>query len=94
MTNTSGVPSFIKSSDDLAERRLLGRNRLIQTLSQYREQIGKSDLRVGQLIMNAMIWGQRGEDPYFIEDDELAYLIERYLYQQRPAPPGAWVDGA
>lgn len=37
------------------------------------------DLRVGQIIANAMIVGGWQNDPFYIENDELASLIEKEL---------------
>lgn len=44
------------------------------------------DLRVGQMIANVLALSGRGSDPFYIENDRLAELLEREIAKG----PGAW----
>lgn len=39
----------------------------------------QSDMRVGQFIINAVSTFTASQDPYFMEDEELAGALESYL---------------
>lgn len=74
-TCSAGYSMRRKTISDFQRRRNIGQARLLEVLRLNAANIRRSDLRLGQLLLNAC----GDTDLFNIEDDELADAIERFL---------------